>query len=138
MAGGIDQTMATAILAALSKNSSTATVGTVTITGPINMRLMTANGSDSATGTELGTSGGYTAGGAAVGMGTASAGSVASNANVSWTAMPSCTLTGMEQWDSSGTPLRTFWGPWASGSIVVGAGNTFTVASGTGLIDTLA
>ena len=52
MAGGIDQTMATAILAALAKNSSTATLGTVTITGPINMRLMTANGSDSSAGTE--------------------------------------------------------------------------------------
>lgn len=130
MAGGIDQTLATAILAALGINSSTATVGSKTITGPIHMRLMTANGSDSSNGTELSTSGGYTAGGAAVGMGTASAGSISSNAAVSWTSMPSATLTGMEEWDTSGTPQRLFWAPWTAGSITVASGNTFTVASG--------
>jgi hypothetical protein len=129
-AGGIDQTMATAILAALAKNSSTATLGTVTYTGPLNMRLMTANGSDSSNGTQLGAGGGYSTGGTTVSMGTASAGSVASNGAASWTNMPSCTLTGMEEWDSSGTPLRCFWAPWTVGNIVVASGNTFTVASG--------
>lgn len=137
MAGGIDSTMGTAILAALATNSGTATVGSKTITGPIKMRLMTANGSDSANGTEQTTSGGYTAGGAAVGMGTASALSVSSNAAVSWTSMPSTTLTGMEEWDSSGTAQRLFWAPWTAGSIVVASGNTFTVASGS-LTNTLA
>lgn len=134
-AGGIDQVLATAILANLSPNSGTGT--TVTITGPIKMRLMTVNGSDTAAGTELSTSGGYTAGGAAVGMGTAATGAVASNAAVSWTNMPSTTLTGMEQWTSDGTPKRSFWAPWSSGSIVVASGNTFTVASGN-LTDSLA
>ena len=129
-AGGIDQTRATAILAALAINSSTATVGTMTITGPINMRLMTANGTDSSNGTEQGTSGGYTAGGTSVSMGTAASGSVASNGAASWTSMPSCTLMGMEEWESSATKLRLFWAPWGSGSIVVASGNTFTVASG--------
>jgi hypothetical protein len=137
MAGGLDQTLATAILAAWGINTGTATLGSKTITGPIKMRLMTANGSDSAAGTELGTSGGYTAGGSAVGMGTASAGSQSSNAAVTWTSMPSTTLTGMEEWDSSGTPQRGFWGPWTGGSIVVASGNTFTVASGS-LTNTLA
>lgn len=137
MAGGIDQTRATAILAAFAINSGTATVGTMTITGPTHMRLMTANGSDSSNGTELSTSGGYTAGGSALTMGTASAGSVSSTASVSWTNMPSTTLTGMEQWDTSGTPLRLFWGPWTGGNITVASGNTFTVASGN-LTDSLA
>lgn len=136
MAGGIDVTMATAVLAALNPTSGTTTVGTKTITFPMHMRLMTANGSDASAGTELGTSGGYTAGGASVGMAAASAGSVSSNAAVSWTSMPSTTLTGMEQWDTSGSPQRTFWAPWSSGSIVVGSGNTFTVASAS-LTDTL-
>jgi hypothetical protein len=201
--------MATAILAAMNKNSSTATLGTLTITGPINMRLMTANGSDSSLGTAQGattvasgsnggeisqiaswggTYGGsgvlcvasgaifpttgtvsvaasgstnalvsytgvsgntltgcaYVSGSATgtvatggavvlcgtVSMGTAGSGSIASNGAVSWTGMPSCTLTGMEQWESSGTPQRTFWAPWASGSIVVASANTFTCASG--------
>lgn len=136
-AGGIDQTRATEILAAYGINSSTATVGSKTITGPFHMRLMTANGSDTAAGTELGTSGGYTAGGQSISFGSAASGSIASNGANSWTSMPSTTLTGMEEWDTSATPLRTFWGPWASGSIVVGSGNTFTVASGS-LTNTLA
>lgn len=135
--GGIDQTMATAILAALSPNSGTKTIGTVTITGPIKMRLMTATGTDSSAGTELGTSGGYTAGGSSLTMGTAATGSITTTASVSWTSFPSATLTAMEQWDSSATPLRSFWGPWSSGSIVVASGNTFTVATGN-LTDTLA
>ncbi len=130
MAGGIDQTLATAILAALGINSGTATLGTVTHTGPSHMRLMTANGSDSAAGTELATSGGYTAGGSAISFGTAATASIASNAAVSWTSMPSCTLTGMEEWDTSATPLRCFWAPWTAGSIVVASGNTFTCSSG--------
>jgi hypothetical protein len=136
-AGGIDQTMATGILAALSPNSGTKTIGAITITGPIKMRLMTANGSDTAAGTELSTSGGYTAGGSALSMATAASGAVSTNSAVSWTNMPSTTLTGMEQWDSSGTPLRSFWGPWSGGNISVASGNTFTVASGN-LTDSLA
>jgi hypothetical protein len=129
-AGGIDQTRATEILAAYGINSSTSTVGSKTITGPIHMRLFTTNGSDASTGTELTTSGGYTAGGSALSFATASAGSIATNAAVSWTSMPSTTLTGMEEWDTSATPLRLFWAPWTVGSIVVASGNTFTVASG--------
>jgi hypothetical protein len=125
----MDQTMATAILAALNPTSGTKTIGTVTITYPLHLRLFTANGSDATTGTELTTSGGYTAGGAAIGMAAPSAGTVASNAPVSWTSMPTCTLTGPEKWDTSATPLREFWAPWTAGSIAVASGNTFTVSS---------
>lgn len=130
MAGGIDSTLGTAVLAALAINSGTATIGTRTVTGPQKIRLMTANGSDTANGTEQGTSGGYTAGGLALSFAAAASLSVATNAAASWTNMPSCTLTGMEEWDSSATPLRNFWAPWTSGNIVVASGNTFTVASG--------
>lgn len=130
MAGGIDQTRATEILAAYAINSATSTVGSRTITGPIHMRLFTVNGSDAATGTELVTSGGYTAGGSALSFAVSASASVTTNAAVSWTNMPSTTLTGMEEWDTSATPLRLFWAPWSSGSIVVASGNTFTVASG--------
>lgn len=136
-AGGMDQTLATAILAALAINSSTATVGAKTITGPMHMRLFTVNGTDAATGTELTTSGGYTAGGAALSFATAATGAVSTNASVSWTSMPSTTLTGEEQWDTSATPIRQFWAPWSAGSIVVASGNTFTVASAS-LTNTLA
>ena len=130
MAGGIDQTMADAILDALGPNSGTTTVGTKTITGPIHMRLMTANGSDTTAGTELATSGGYTAGGSALAFASAATGSKATNAAVSWTNMPAATLTGLEEWDPSATAQRIFWGPWSGGNISVASGNTFTVASG--------
>lgn len=129
-AGGIDQTAATAYLAALAINSSTSTVGTKTYTGPFHLRLMTANGSDASSGTELSTGSGYTAGGLAISFAGASAGTVSSNGAVSWTNMPACTLTGAEEWDTGGSPQRSFWGPWTAGSIAVAAGNTFTVSSG--------
>lgn len=129
-AGGIDQTRANEVLAAWTPNSGTKTVGSQTITGPISLRLMTANGSDTAAGTELSTGSGYTAGGSSLSFAASSAGAVSTNAAVSWTNMPSCTLTGCEEWDASATKLRTFWGPWTGGNITVAAGNTFTVSSG--------
>lgn len=129
MAGGMDATLATAVLAAIGKNSATATIGTLTWTGPQHLRLMTANGSDTADGTEQTTSGGYTAGGSAMTMGAASSQSITNSASVSWTSFPSATLTGGEHWDTSGTPQRATWAPWSGGNITVGSGNTFTVAS---------
>jgi hypothetical protein len=135
MAGGVDQTMANKVLTLLNTGANGPS-----ITTPIHMRFMTANGSDASAGTELTTGSGYTQGTGAPSVSSfaaASAGSQASSAAVSVTNMPSCTLTGMEQWDSSGTPQRTFWAPWLAGSIVVGSGNTFTVASGS-LTDSLA
>lgn len=130
MAGGIDQTLANAILDALGPNSGTTTVGAKTITAPVKMRLMTANGSDTSAGTQLSASGGYTSGGSALAFAAAASGSKATNADVSWTNMPAATLTGMEEWDTSGTPQRIFWAPWSAGNISVASGNTFTVASG--------
>lgn len=128
MAGGIDQTLANSLLDALCPNTGAGSFPTVT--GPIKMRLMTANGSDTAAGTEQGTSAGYTAGGLGISTWSAAAsGAKASSAAVSWTNMPSMTTTGMEEWTSDVTPKRTFWGPWSGGNIAVGAGNTFTVAS---------
>lgn len=132
MAGGMDQTMADKVLTLLNTGT-----GGPAITTPINVRIMTANGSDTATGTELATSGGYTAGGAAVSsFATAASGSQSSSAAVSWTNMPSTTSTGMEQWDSSATKQRTFWAPWSGGNIVIASGNTFTIPSGS-LTDSL-
>lgn len=129
MAGGIDQTRANEVLTAL--NGGTA----LSITAPIKVRLMTANGSDAAAGTEQTTSGGYTAGGSSVTFGTAATGTQATNAAVTWTSMPATTIVGVEQWDSSGTPKRTFWGPLAA-SKTTNSGDTFTIPSGS-LTDSL-
>lgn len=129
MSSGIDQTLANAILDALYPTSGTTTVGALTITGPTHTRLMTANGSDTAAGTELATSGGYTAGGAATTYAAAASGSKATSALVSWSSMPAATITGVETWDTSGTPQRLQWAGLAS-SVTVASGDTLSIASG--------
>src|SRR4051794_12622137 len=77
-------------------------------TGPMHVRLMTANGSATANGTELSTSGGYTSGTGAPTVTFAAAstttGQAASNAAVTVTNMPAATVVGIEVWDSAGTP----------------------------------
>ena len=104
-----------------------------TITGPLKCRLMTANGSGSSAGTELGTGGGYTAAGS--GIGTVTWNAAASNAKTNSGAltlanMPAGSLTGLELWDSAGTPIRVWFGALTGQPIAVAAGNTFTIAAG--------
>lgn len=109
----------------LTGNSTTAP------TMPYMVRLMTANGSDSAAGTEVVNSGGSTyspqsvAFPAAVGSG----GPVGSTADVVFTNMPACTVVGVELWDSAGTPFRWWWGA-AVASQVVNAGGTLRILAG--------
>lgn len=85
-------------------------------TGPMKVRLLTANGSSSAAGTELSTGSGgatgagYTAGGQAVTFASAAAGAASPTATVRWDNMPACTITGGEIWDSAGTPKRFQFG----------------------------
>lgn len=132
---GIDQTMANAILTALSPTSGTATIGTVTVTFPIRCRFDSAmTTTDSGSSTEWSTSGGYTSGTGAPSLGAnwaaASAGSRASSTAVTVTNAPAQTWAGNELWDSSGTPLRTFWGALSGGNKTVNSGDTATIASG--------
>lgn len=80
-----------------------------------NLRLMTANGSQSAAGTELGTGGGYTAGGSVITFAAATTQTgtySAQSANNAWsqTNMPAATILGVEIWDTAGTPVRSLWG----------------------------
>lgn len=102
----------------------------LTVTTPMKARLMTANGSDSANGTELGTSGGYTALGATITFGSvAASGSISNTVAVTWTNMPATTIVGLEIWDSTGTPVRIWWGALAA-SKTVASGDTFEFAIG--------
>lgn len=98
-------------------------------TTPLRLRLMTANGSDSANGTELSTSGGYTAGGATITFGAAASGQIANSADVSWTNMPAATIVGVEIWDTAGSPVRLAYGALAA-SKTTSSGDTFTVSTG--------
>lgn len=119
------------IVSALHPTSATKTIGALTITFPIKIRLMTANGNSTTAGTELTSGGSYVAGtGLSIGANWAavSGGSQATNAIVSQTNMPAATIVGIELWDSNGTPKRTEWGSITSKTTV--AGDTLSFASG--------
>ena len=122
---GIDQTFADATLDAMFGGTA------VSFTAPIHCRLMTANGSDTAAGTELATGSGYTAGTGAptFTFAAASAGSKASSSAVTVTNMPAATIVGVAVWDSNATPKRVMWGA-LTASKTTNAGDTFSIASG--------
>lgn len=122
----LDQTRANQLLDALH---GVATL-TATVT-PLRARLMTANGSATANGTELATSGGYTAatGAPSFTFGAASAGSSASSSAITVTNMPATTVVGVEIWDSAGTPKRQEFGA-LTASKTTNAGDTFSIAIG--------
>lgn len=132
---GIDQTTANKVLDALTPaaTSGTTAVGALVITAPIKCRfdsVMTT--SDSASSTEWSTSGGYVQGGVATNTGwaVASAGTKTTTSAITVTNAPAQTWAGNELWDSSATPVRTFWGAITGGSKVVNSGDTCTISAG--------
>ena len=104
-----------------------ALVGTTanTVTTPIKLALVTANGSDSAAGTEV-TGGSYAR--QTITFGAASSGQIANSGTVSFTGMPSCTVVGIEIYDSAGTPKRLAYGP-LTNTRTVTAGDTVQFAA---------
>lgn len=146
MAGMTDQTLVDNILTNMLHNStvSTFTAGTggttFTITPPIMLRLYSATGSETATGTQLvaGTSPGYVANGLTMGTNAFAAFSsgAATNSNqVQFTASGTWSLgvTALELWSSDGTPVRILWGALTTTIIANAVTNgdtvTFAVAS---------
>lgn len=103
-------------------------VGTPTRpTTPLKVRLMTANGTDSAAGTEV-TGGTYTP--QSVTMTSSTSGSASANtADLVFTLMPAATVVGLEIWDSAGSPVRLAYGA-LTGSKTTTAGDTFTITAG--------
>lgn len=99
-------------------------------TTPIKLRLMTANGSATSAGTEV-TGGSYSAGGVSLAslMGSASAGSSSNTGAVNFTSMPAVTVTGVEIWDSAGTPIRKWFGA-LTASKTTNSGDTLSFATG--------
>ena len=104
-----------------------ALVGTDTysVTTPIKLALVTANGSDSAAGTEV-TGGSYAR--QTIAFDAASSGQIANNAAISFTGMPACTVVGIEIYDSAGSPKRLAYGP-LTASRTVTSGDTVQFAS---------
>jgi hypothetical protein len=126
MADNLPDAIENILLDALLRGGAVTGLGTTTT---IKAKLMTANGTDSANGTELGTSGGYTAGGATITFGSAAAsGSISNTVACTWTNMPVATITGLELW-STGTPARLWYGPLAA-SKTTASGDTFEFAIG--------
>lgn len=143
MANMTDQTRVNSIIQALFTSSTNATItggtgggGTTTMTPPLKLRLMTATGTNTAAGTEANGTNcpGYTAGGSSLGasgFGTPSGGSQTNNNAVSWSATGSwATVTGIEIWDSAGTPLRWLQGALTSNITGVANGDTVQFAVG--------
>jgi hypothetical protein len=126
MADNLPDVVENILLDALLRGGAVTGLGTTTT---IKAKLMTANGSDSAAGTELGTSGGYTAGGATITFGSAAAsGSISNTVAVTWTNMPATTIVGLELW-STGSAIRLWYGA-LSASKTTASGDTFEFAIG--------
>ncbi|WP_329521149.1 phage tail fiber protein [Spirillospora sp. NBC_01491] len=82
-------------------------VGSYTPTSPLKCRLMTANGSATAAGTEV-TGGSYAP--QTIAFAAASGGQAASSGALTFSGVPAVTVAGIEIWDSAGTPVRLWWG----------------------------
>jgi hypothetical protein len=101
--------------------------GATAPTLPLKVRLMTANGSDSAGGTEV-VGGTYTP--QSFAPGAWAAGAPLTNAtDIVFTGMPACTVRGAEVWDSAGSPFRWAWGP-AAIDKAVNAGDNYVIPAG--------
>jgi hypothetical protein len=95
-------------------------------TTPIKLALVTANGSDTAAGTEV-TGGSYAR--QTLTVGAAASGATSNSADIVFAGMPACTVVGVEIWDSAGTPVRLWYGPLAA-SRTVAAGDDLRVLAG--------
>lgn len=95
-------------------------------TAPIMVALVTVLGSDSSAGTEV-VGGSYARQNA--NLGTASGGVQTNTAEIRFTNMPAVTVVGVNLYDSSGSPVRLWWGPLAANK-VVNAGDDFVIPAG--------
>jgi hypothetical protein len=107
-------------------NASSGQAPYVAPTTPVKVALATATGTATAAGTEV-------AGGSyarqTITFAAGSGGSITSNVALTYTNMPACTVTGVDEWDSAGTPVRRWFGA-LSASKTVNAGDTFSIAAG--------
>lgn len=112
-------------------DASLGTAAFVATTTPLKCRLLTAIGSATVAGTELGTGGSYVAltGLSPATMAAAAAGSAASSVALTQTNMPAATITAIELWDSNATPARKWYGALTANK-TTNVGDTFTIAAG--------
>lgn len=105
-----------------------ASMGTATYTaptGPMKLRLMSTTGTNTSAGTEV-TGGSYVS--QTIVTTGASAGSAPNTSTITYTAMPAITTTGVEIWDSAGSPRRQWTGA-LTASKTTGSGDTLSLAA---------
>ncbi|WP_055693394.1 phage tail fiber protein [Streptomyces prasinopilosus] len=95
-------------------------------TTPLKVALVTANGTDTAAGTEV-AGGSY----ARQNLSVAAAvnGATSNSVDLAWTGLPAATVVGVEIWDSAGSPVRLWYGP-LSASRTVAAGDELKLTAG--------
>jgi hypothetical protein len=125
----IDQGLVSQILNSTTRNTNTVP----TLTNPINMRLDSTAATAAAPGTEL-TGSGYSRLSitAAGGFSASAAGSTITGpvtSPLTWTnaSGSSWTIVSLDVYDSTGTPIRTWFGNWSGQPITVNNGNSFQV-----------
>lgn len=121
--------MANNIVQAEANRLLDASFGTASYTAPtgaMKLALATSTGSNTSAGTEV-TGGSYAR--QTITMGSASAGSCSNGGTISFTSMPAATVTGVDIYDSNGTPRRAWVGP-LTASKTTGAGDTLSFAAG--------
>lgn len=96
-----------------------------TVTTPIKLALVTANGSDSAAGTEV-TGGSYAR--QSITWSAAASGEIHNDTTINFTNMPTCTVVGIEVYDSNATPKRLAYGA-LTASKSVSSGDTLQFAA---------
>ena len=98
---------------------------------PLMVRLMTANGSDAAPGTEVVNAGDSTYAPQAAAFPSASGTTQTANgSDIVFSNMPATTVVGVEIWDSAATPFRWWWGA-ATAPQATSLGNPLRILAGT-------
>jgi hypothetical protein len=95
-------------------------------TGNMMLALATATGTASTAGTEV-TGGSYSR--KQITFAAPSGGATSNNAAINFTSMPAATVTGIDIYDSAGTPVRRAYAA-LTASKTTGAGDTLSFASG--------
>lgn len=110
-------------------DASNGTAAYVAPTAPVKVALTSATGTANAAGTEV-------AGGSyarqAVAFGATSAGAPPTSSNsgtLTYGSMPAVTVTGVDEFDSAGTPFRRWFGGLTANK-TLNAGDTFSIAAG--------
>lgn len=110
-------------------NASSGQAPYVAPTTPIKVALVTATGTATAPGSEVVNAGGSAYARQNITFAAASGGSISSSAALTYTNMPACTVTGVDEYDSAATPVRRWFGN-LSASKTCNLGDTFSIASG--------